>query len=67
MDQIQQYRHSHHWHRRVRLCYYRCSTCDGNIKCILARIEASLGGVPEQVLRGRWIQVRPILIRTAYR
>lgn len=60
--QVQQCPHPNRRHRCVYLCHCWRAACDGNIECIPACFKASLGGVPEQILRGRWVQILPIFI-----
>ena len=36
---------------------------DGGSVCLPSRPTSSLGGVPEQVLRRRWIQIHAVLLR----
>lgn len=48
--QVQQCDDSDHWHNRLYMRDSRSAASDGDLECILTCLEASLGGVPEQVL-----------------
>ena len=47
---------THYWH----------SAGNGRTVCFSSCPQAPLGGVPEQVLRGRWLHVQAVLLRSNY-
>lgn len=60
--QVQQcgYPNSRHLHLYLRYCWG--VACNGNTQRFPTRFATSLGGVPEQVLRRRRLQVPSILV-----
>ena len=56
-QQFQQYIHPYRWDPRLHLCNRGSASGDGDVERVPSRPASSLGGVSEQVLRRRWLQV----------
>ena len=63
--QVQQFDHSNSRNGRFHFCNCGSFTNYGNTKRIPTRLEAPLGGVSEQILCWRWIQIFPFLLFVA--
>jgi vacuolar-type H+-ATPase subunit I/STV1 len=42
--------------------YIRCAYVHGHDGVLTSHSETSLGGVPEQILQGKWLQIQPLLL-----
>ena len=63
--QVRQLEHPNNRNSSFYMCNCGSFTSDGNSERIPTRFEAPLGGVSEQILCRRWIQIFPLLLFSA--